>query len=221
MNAVRGWFVALLVSISALPAHGSSHETALEAVTVELVGEGVAIDLKTSPAPSQHRVQWLDAPTRLLVDLADTRLTWAAGRVAGTGSVVKEVRAAQVSPSLARVVIETSHKVPYRVDEGSDGLRVLFAAGEAEQAAAPAGQPERRSGPRGPRLFGIVHGNRGWVAFIEDPESKRVEPYQVGQSVGSAVVERIEAESITLKGPAGTVRLRLRGEPARFEARPR
>jgi hypothetical protein len=236
MTATRAWSVGLLTTLALLspadapPAHGSGHESALESVSVETASEGVAVNLRTSAAPGPYRAQWLDAPTRLLMDLADTRLAWAAGRLAGSGPV-KEVRATQVRPGLARVVIETSQKVSYRVQQNPDGLRVLFGSAETSPPSTPAAPapppagPEpataRRSEPSGPRLYGVVLGNRGWVAFIEDPASRRVAPYQVGQSVGSAVIERIEAESVTLRGPQGVERLRLRGEPTRVDARSR
>jgi hypothetical protein len=73
----------------------------------------------------------------------------------------------------------------------------------------------------GLQLFGVVHGNRGWVAYIQNTESRRAGAYRVGDLLGGAVIEHIEAESVTLKGPQGPLVIRLGEGWAGAPARPR
>ncbi len=234
----RAWASAclLLAVVGVAHAQRSSHGAALEDVRVESGPEGVVVHVVTAGRAGSPRVQWLDAPPRLLVDLAETEVVWRAGPPAEPGSFVKNVRAATARPGVARLVIETARKVPFRIEPGPAGFTILLTVHEGTAdapareagrsaprapagAASPAAEPTERDAPR---LYGVVHGKRGWVAFIEDPRSRRVSAYQTGQSIGDAVVERIDAGTVTLKGPTGAVQLRLRGEPAgRAEARPR
>lgn len=207
---------ALLVLLAAAPAALAQEpvaEIVLEDVTVERQQDGVFVRLRTSAEP-RHEAQWLDRPPRIIVDLADTRNAWKLSRLPGPADPVREIRGSQLRRGVARVVIELSTRVDYRIDAEPGGLRVAFATPQAGAAPGPAAEWARPPGtqppgPRRPQLFGVVHGNRGWVAYIEDPDSKRVSSYRVGDSLGSSVVERIEAESVTLVGPQGSVLLQL------------
>ena len=193
-----------LALAAAVPARGAAQEIALEDVVIERHGEAVSVRLKTS-GPPRHQAQWLDQPPRILIDLADTRYAWKLAQLAGPVEPISQIRGTQLRPGVSRVVIELTRKVSYRVDADPEGLRVSFATGAAEAPARPAREPVHT----GPHLYGVVHGNRGWVAYIEDPQSHRVGPYRVGDALAGSVVERIEAESVMLRGPQGPLLLQL------------
>lgn len=200
-----------LAVTSTARAQAPAPEILLEDVLVERQQDGVLVRLKTSSMP-RHESQWLDRPPRLVVDLPDARYAWKLSPLSSPAEPIKEIRGTGLRPNGARVVIELSTRVEYRIDAVTDGLRVAFAGPQPGAAPAPRSEgsaPPPPQRPPGPRLLGVVHGDRGWVAFIEDPDSKRVGPYRVGDSLGSSVIERIEAESVALRGPQGSLLLHL------------
>ena len=60
-----------------------------------------------------------------------------------------------------------------------------------------------------PLLYGVVYGTRGWIAYIEDPTTKTVSPYRVGDTIAGQTVEAIEDERVMLKGADGTLEIHL------------
>jgi hypothetical protein len=84
-------------------------------------------------------------------------------------------------------------------------LSVLLAGGL--MAVPVCAQPATSTGK--PLLYGVVYGARGWVAYIEDPTTKTVAPYRVGDTVAGQTVDTIEDERVMLKGPDGTLELHL------------
>jgi len=90
-----------------------------------------------------------------------------------------------------------------------DGRSVLLAvllSGEVMASIAWA-QPATNAAP--PLLYGVIFGGRGWVAYIEDPTTKTVAPYRVGDAVAGQTVETIEDARVVLKGPNGTTEIHL------------
>jgi len=85
-------------------------------------------------------------------------------------------------------------------------LLALLLSGELMAATAWA---QSTPSPAQPLLYGVIYGDRGWVAYIEDPASKTVAPYRVGDAVAGQTIETIEDERVLLKGPSGTVEIRL------------
>ena len=198
--------------IAGLRAPAMAEEKVLEEVAVERHPDAIAVRIRVAGGP-RYKAQWLDRPPRILVDLEETRYAWKVSRLSSPVEPVKEIRGTQLRAGTARVVLELSQRVDYRIDADADGLRVVLgsaggAAAPAPGAQSPAPAPPEKA-PPGPRLQGIVHGNHGWVAYIEDPQSRRVGPYRVGDTLGGAVVERIEAESVTLSSPQGPTVLEL------------
>lgn len=120
------------------------------------------------------------------------------------------------------------------------GRRTVSAAPVAqvvETPRAPAGayqvvaarnlfNPSRAEGPAGaataavsplvrPNLYGIVVRESGSIAYLEDPVTKRVVGYRVGDKVVGGTVQTIKADSVVIERPEGPVDVRLRdpGKP--------
>jgi hypothetical protein len=60
-----------------------------------------------------------------------------------------------------------------------------------------------------PNLFGVVLQGGVPVAYLEDPTTKRVARYRVGDSVAGGTVKTIEADTVLLARPDGQVTVRL------------
>jgi hypothetical protein len=148
-------------------------------------------------------------PRRLIV-LNAGLLTVAAISV---GYVVRELRAP--APPRARraappAPLATTAAAPAREAPGSYTIvasRNLFSPTRSEapvsaSAAAPA-MPK-------PNLYGIVLRDGAPVAYLEDPTTKRVAGYRLGDAVAGGTVKQIGADHVVLNRPEGDVSVRLR-----------
>jgi hypothetical protein len=61
-----------------------------------------------------------------------------------------------------------------------------------------------------PNLYGIILRDGAPVAYLEDPTTKRVAGYRLGDSVAGGTVKRIGADYVVLNRPEGEVNVRLR-----------
>lgn len=66
-----------------------------------------------------------------------------------------------------------------------------------------------------PNLFGIVLRDGAPIAYLEDPTTKRVAGYRVGDAMAGGTVQTISADSIVITRPDGNLEVRLRdpGKP--------
>lgn len=66
-----------------------------------------------------------------------------------------------------------------------------------------------------PNLFGIVLREGAPIAYLEDPSTKRVAGYRVGDAVAGGTVQTISADSVVINRPDGNLDVRLRdpGKP--------
>jgi hypothetical protein len=65
-----------------------------------------------------------------------------------------------------------------------------------------------------PNLYGVVLQDGAPIAYLEDPVTKRVARYRVGDSVAGGTVKAIESDTVTLARPEGSVAVRLH-DPSR------
>jgi hypothetical protein len=61
-----------------------------------------------------------------------------------------------------------------------------------------------------PNLYGIILGDGPPVAYLEDPTTKRVAGYRLGDAVAGGTVKQIGADHVVLNRPEGDVSVRLR-----------
>ena len=98
------------------------------------------------------------------------------------------------------------------------------AAPDPGSSAGIAARGETAPGPAGPvkpLLYGVIYGERGWIAYIEDPTTKSIAAYRVGDTVAGQTIEAIEEERVVLKGPEGALEIRLSDEKPGAPKRPR
>ncbi len=65
-----------------------------------------------------------------------------------------------------------------------------------------------------PNLYGVVLRDGASLAYLEDPVTKRVAGYRVGDAVAGGTLKSIDADRVVLTRPEGTVDVRLH-DPAR------
>jgi hypothetical protein len=61
-----------------------------------------------------------------------------------------------------------------------------------------------------PNLYGIILGDGAPVAYLEDPTTKRVAGYRLGDAVAGGTIKQIGADHVVLNRPEGDVSVRLR-----------
>jgi hypothetical protein len=66
-----------------------------------------------------------------------------------------------------------------------------------------------------PNLFGIILRDGAPIAYLEDPTTKRVAGYRVGDTMAGGTVQTISADSVVIARPDGNMDVRLRdpGKP--------
>jgi hypothetical protein len=88
--------------------------------------------------------------------------------------------------------------------------RNLFSPTRSEAPPAPATPPAPPPPvlPK-PNLFGVILIEGTPVAYLEDPVSKRVARYRIGDSVAGGTVKAIESDTVMLLRPEGQITVRL------------
>ena len=85
---------------------------------------------------------------------------------------------------------------------------------EAASATSVAATPLVR-----PNLFGVVVREGGSIAYLEDPTTKRVAGYRVGDQILGGKVQSIRGDVVTIDAPGGAMEVRLH-DPGRPRATP-
>src|SRR3989441_2080719 len=137
------WVTAgLLALLIALPARTPAEEpkltsaTELKEVAVEHQPDATIVHITTSGAAKYH-AEFMDSPSRLVVDLEDTVYAWRKAPLPVTEAPVKQIRGAQYRKGIARLVIEFTRKVGYAIREDEDGLTIVVPRVVADVSAAP------------------------------------------------------------------------------------
>jgi hypothetical protein len=96
----------------------------------------------------------------------------------------------------------------------SIAARNLFSPTRSEAPAA--GAPAAGGAPSLPRphLYGVVLREGASVAYLEDPVTKRVAGYRVGDAIAGGTVQSIAADRVVLMRPDGSLDVRLH-DPAK------
>jgi hypothetical protein len=91
--------------------------------------------------------------------------------------------------------------------------RNLFSPTRTEAPVAAQANRQAAALPK-PTLHGVVLRDGTPVAYLEDPTTKRVAGYRLGDSVAGGTVKAINADHVVLNRPEGAVDVRLR-DPAK------
>ena len=122
------------------------------------------------------------------------------GRRAATGTAAPAIDAPRPPASAYNVVAARSLFSPTRT--------------EAPSGAVVTGAPLVK-----PNLFGVVVRETGSIAYLEDPTTKRVAGYRVGDRILGGTVQTIKADVVTIDVPGGAMDVRLH-DPGKPRATP-
>jgi hypothetical protein len=219
---------AILLAVGPLAAPVAAQRrdpAAVTDVTVENQSGVATVSIKTVGAPP-YQATSLDRPDRLLIDFQGAEYAWRRSPLTVAGDPIKEIRGSQYKKGVARLVFELTRKSDYQIETRADGVLVTLRARESNAsvpgapstAGAPA--PEAPRAPATPLLFGIVYVDDAWIAYIEDPGTRAVGRYRVGDSVGGRTIDAIDDERVVLRGAEGTVEVRLSDEKPGAPKRP-
>ena len=221
----------LIAGLVAAPAGAPRAEPlSLNDVAVDSKPGVTTVLIKTAGAPP-YQAMPLDNPHRLLIDFPGAHFEWRRSPLTVATDPIKEIRGSQYRKGMARLVIELTRKSEYRIEQRAEGLLVtLRTPGSPSATATPPGsaQPAPTAPGSGPPrvpasllLYGVIHGEGGWLAYIEDPKSRTVTAYRIGDSIDGKTVETIEDERVILRGPEGAIEIRLSDEKPGVPKRPR
>jgi hypothetical protein len=217
ISLALGLMVTLLAT-SAVAANPTVAPVVVRDVVVDAQRPDTIVWIKTSRQP-RFVSTLIDNPPRLVIDVTEATFAWRQARLPVRGSDIKEVRGSQFRKDVARVVIELVRKTSYTIEPDKGGLRVVI--GRTPVTARQEPRPEQSAAPEGssavlslstegrPRLQGIVIQDGRAVAYIQDPRTRGVTGYRVGDTLGTRVLETIEEDRVVLKGPNDTVELRI------------
>ena len=136
------------------------------------------------------------------------------------GYVVRELRAPAPAPRGARRAAPAAAAATGVAPAGAEttpgaynvvAARNLFSPTRSEAPISPiAGGPPTAK----PNLYGISLSDGNSVAYLEDPITKRVAGYRLGDIVAGGTLKQISADSVVLNRPDGDLNVRLR-DPAK------
>jgi len=200
--------LALLMLLGpALPAAAQS-AVQLKNVQVESKSEGVTIRIATTGTPS-YSASLIDTPNRLVIDLTGAAYAWEKTRLNPDVAPIREIRGSQWKVGTARVVVELTRKVGYRIEESADGLSVILepsataSVDPAEKAEAPKAAPKKaetaKAEPSAPKAEAVkpepVRKDIARVETPKAPEPVKAEPAKLDAP------KPVKAEPVKLDAP--------------------
>jgi type IV pilus assembly protein PilQ len=215
-----GKFTALTITVlmlsgAALPAAAQS-AVQLKDVQVESQSEGVTVKIATTGTPS-YSASLIDTPSRLVIDLTGAAYAWDKTRVNPDVPPIKEIRGSQWKAGTARVVVELTRKVGYRIEQSAEGLTVILAPpanassepakSEAPKAAMPRkaevakAEPKPETAKADATKPEPVRKDVARVEAPKAPEPAKAEPRKMDAPKGVAKAETPKAEA-TAPDPA-------------------
>src|SRR6266545_845001 len=105
-------------------------------VKVTELPQGLAVILETS-GPLRYQATLIDSPNRIVIDMNGTyaapKMRWVP-----TPEPIREIRGSQWKPATARVVVELTRQVTYRIHEGATALTLTIEGSRVETGRAEA-----------------------------------------------------------------------------------
>ena len=133
------------------------------------------------------------------------------------GLIVKELIGSRPTPSRSRAPAATPAAPPPTAESprlpaqaySAIATRNLFSPTRSETpGAGMAGGPAINVVK--PNLHGVVLRDGAPIAYLEDPLSKRIAGYRIGDPIAGGTVQTISADAVVIARPEGTVDVRLR-----------
>src|SRR5882672_9357912 len=132
--------------------------------------------------------------------------------------IVKELIGSRPAPSRSRAPAATPVAPPPAAESprlpaeaySAIATRSLFSPTRSEMpGAGMAGGPAINNVVK-PNLHGVVLRDGAPIAYLEDPLTKRIAGYRIGDPIVGGTVQTISADAVVIARPEGTVDVRLR-----------
>jgi type IV pilus assembly protein PilQ len=149
---LAGAAVAVLPASAQLAPGASAAARSASISTVEVAQPGPQTTVRISGTGELHyRASRLDAPPRLVLDFADTRLSVEKTKIASEFAPVLDVRLGQPAPGQSRIVIDLANAVDYSTRVNGSDITIFF------PAPAPAVTPASTSSALQPARKAAQH----------------------------------------------------------------
>src|SRR5262245_36777600 len=196
---MRRLWVSGLLAVSAVSFAGIGVTRAADpvaqfkAVTITEAPRGVAVAIETS-GPLRYQTSVIEAPYRIVIDMAGV---YAAGKARWVPAPepVKEIRGSQWKPGTARLVVELTQPVKYKIDEGATGLTLTIEASGEGRAESP--RPDRAAKAEAAKSDVSLPALPKWRASKPDPGAAKQpssDPRIELATLSSAKVEPVRNE---------------------------
>jgi type II secretory pathway component GspD/PulD (secretin) len=189
--------VGLLLLLAVVAAGIGTAETPDVAVqvtsmSVERVADVVTVRIRTS-GQAKYQSSFIDSPNRLVIDLPGATYAWNKTTLNSDAAPVRQVRGSQWKGSVARVVVELTRKVGYRIDADAEGLRVVLEPAATAQVEKSAAKP-RETAEKVPAASVVAEAP---VSRVETPRREA----RVADPVKAEVAPDREAMTAVTPGP--------------------
>src|SRR5919197_2123987 len=132
------------------------------------------------------------------------------------GYIVRQLTAPRARPLAGRAPAATTAAVAPSVSAPRPPAAAYMAVASRNLFSPSRSESIQKTGiasvpinvPR-PNLFGVILREGAPVAYLEDPATKRVTAYRVGDSVGGGTLQSIAADHVVLARPDGNIDVRL------------
>jgi type IV pilus assembly protein PilQ len=121
-------------------ANTSTSAAAIEHVRLEQAGKNTEVNV-TGDGPLTYHVLRLSNPDRIVLDFSATHVKTSEHNIASNLDPVRQVRLAQFSSDVARVVIELRSPAPYTISAKGNTVTVDFAPGKGKSQDNDATEP--------------------------------------------------------------------------------
>ena len=138
------------MAVAIVPASAKSSDTSASGVSVSAIKQ---VHLQENGSETEvniygtgtlaYRATRLQGPDRIVLDFQGSHLRTSENHIASNLDPVREIRMAQFTPEISRVVIDLREPAVYKIDKAGNVVTVAFApkASSAAPAAAPAVPP--------------------------------------------------------------------------------
>jgi type IV pilus secretin PilQ/predicted competence protein len=150
-NAAAPLVAAPVASAAIVPAEAkpvdmkpaSATSPSIRQVHLTQNGDQTEVNISGSGPLAYHAIQ-MHNPDRLVLDFAGARLRTSENHLASNLDPVREIRLAQFTPEVSRIVIDLRKPAAYNIAQDGDTVRVSFSAKESSSGTA---QPESSEQP--------------------------------------------------------------------------
>ncbi len=182
--------VLMLIGL-AQPAAGQS-AMQLKDVQVEQQSDSVTVKLWTTGTPN-YSASLIDTPTRLVIDLTGTAYAWDKSRVNPDVAPIREIRGSQWKVGTARIVLELTRKVGYRIEPSAEGLSVIL---EPSASAVSADAPKATASKPAPKPVAKAEMAKAETPKV-DPTKAEMVKVQAPKAEPRKDIARVDAAKVS------------------------